>query len=100
MGKSLYTIDDLRETEDVEAVAFGLTFTIDFATSKGLGRFDANIATSWIPSLRRCEYAFSVLYVCLVDHWWGGRYSLSVVSESSLDGYEDVDIDNLPPTLS
>jgi fucose permease len=43
-------------------IAFGLCFSIVFGTSKGLGRFDANIPDEWRASLRRCEYGFSVLY--------------------------------------
>ncbi|KAI8624836.1 fucose permease [Xylariaceae sp. FL1651] len=43
-------------------LAFGLSFAIDYGTTKGLGRHDANIASDeWNP-LRRSEYAFSILY--------------------------------------
>jgi hypothetical protein len=44
-------------------LAFGLTFTIDLGTRKGLGRHDANIDPDDRGSLRRCEYVFSILYV-------------------------------------
>lgn len=44
-------------------LAFGLSFVIDFGTSKGLGRHDVDIADGdWDP-LQRCQYVFSVLYV-------------------------------------
>ncbi|KAJ8120105.1 hypothetical protein ONZ43_g3101 [Nemania bipapillata] len=45
------------------ALAFGLSFAIDFGTSVGLGLHDADItAQDWGP-LRRAEYTFTVLYV-------------------------------------
>lgn len=43
-------------------LAFGLSFTIDLATHKGLGRHDVNIQPEDWNSLRRCEYVFSILY--------------------------------------
>ncbi|RDW92387.1 hypothetical protein BP5796_01781 [Coleophoma crateriformis] len=43
-------------------VAFGLSFSIDFGTSKGLGKHDADILPEWFAPLRRSEYTFSVLY--------------------------------------
>ncbi|KAI0868489.1 fucose permease [Hypoxylon argillaceum] len=43
-------------------LAFGLSFAIDFSTTVGLGRHDANISDQdWGP-LRRAEYTFTVLY--------------------------------------
>lgn len=44
-------------------IAFGLSFAIDYGTSKGLGRRDADIPDSWLPGLRRSEYAFTIFYV-------------------------------------
>jgi hypothetical protein len=46
-------------------LAFGLSFTINYATRRGLGRHDANIDPGDRGALRRCEYAFSILYVSL-----------------------------------
>ncbi|KAI0551651.1 major facilitator superfamily domain-containing protein [Xylaria curta] len=44
------------------ALAFGLSFAIDYGSAKGLGRHDADISTeNWDP-LRRSEYTFTVLY--------------------------------------
>ncbi|KAH7420176.1 MFS transporter-like protein [Cadophora sp. MPI-SDFR-AT-0126] len=43
-------------------LAFGLSFSIDYGTSKGLGRHDIDIPTSWLGSLRGSEYAFTILY--------------------------------------
>ncbi|KAF8849314.1 MFS general substrate transporter [Acephala macrosclerotiorum] len=43
-------------------IAFGLSFSIDWGTAKGLGRHDVDIPESWRPSLRRSEYAFTILY--------------------------------------
>ncbi|KAI1438462.1 fucose permease [Xylaria sp. CBS 124048] len=43
-------------------LAFGLSFTIDYGVSKGLGRHDVDIRPQdWDP-LRRSEYAFTILY--------------------------------------
>jgi hypothetical protein len=46
-------------------LAFFLSFSIDLGTRKGLGRHDTDIAPEDWSVLRRCEYAFSVLYVCM-----------------------------------
>ncbi len=43
-------------------IAFGLSFSIDYGTSKGLGRHDADIPDSWLTGLHRTEYAFTILY--------------------------------------
>lgn len=40
-----------------------LSFSIQLGTTRGLGRHDVNISESDRPSLRICEYVFSVLYV-------------------------------------
>jgi fucose permease len=42
--------------------AFGLSFAIDYGTTKGLGRHDANIEAQNWDALRRSEYTFTVLY--------------------------------------
>ena len=44
-------------------VAFGFSFSICHGTSVGLGRHEADIAPQDRGSLRKAEYAFSVLYV-------------------------------------
>lgn len=46
-------------------IAFFLSFTICFGVSKGLGKHDVDIPPEQIPTLRHCEYVFSILYVCL-----------------------------------
>ncbi|KAF9882135.1 fucose permease [Colletotrichum karsti] len=43
-------------------IAFGLSFTICFGTTRGLGRYDKDIAGDHWHSLRACEYVFSILY--------------------------------------
>ncbi|TVY22574.1 L-fucose-proton symporter [Lachnellula hyalina] len=43
-------------------IAFGLSFAIDYGTSKGLGRPDADLAPEWLGPLRSSEYAFTILY--------------------------------------
>jgi hypothetical protein len=43
-------------------IAFGLSFTIDFGTSKGLGRHDIDITANERPALNASEYAFTILY--------------------------------------
>ncbi|PON26113.1 hypothetical protein TGAM01_v205057 [Trichoderma gamsii] len=43
-------------------ISFFLSFTICFGVSKGLGKHDIDIPPEQIPTLRRCEYIFSILY--------------------------------------
>ncbi|KAK6951069.1 hypothetical protein Daesc_007598 [Daldinia eschscholtzii] len=43
-------------------IAFALSFAIDLGASKGLGRHDEDIPAENWNTLRRSEYAFSVLY--------------------------------------
>ncbi|KAL0942438.1 L-fucose permease [Colletotrichum truncatum] len=43
-------------------IGFGLSFTICFGTTRGLGRYDADISKDHWKSLRACEYVFSILY--------------------------------------
>ncbi|PQE27365.1 hypothetical protein CJF32_00000332 [Rutstroemia sp. NJR-2017a WRK4] len=43
-------------------VAFALSFAIDYGTTKGLGKHDVEIEPQWLPSLRKSEYAFTILY--------------------------------------
>lgn len=43
-------------------IAFGLSFTICFGTKRGLGSRDVDIKEEWLPSLRRAQYAFTILY--------------------------------------
>jgi fucose permease len=43
-------------------LAFGLAFSIDYGTSKGLGKHDVDIPTSDLPALYQSEYAFTILY--------------------------------------
>ena len=47
----------------MQAIAFGLSFSICYGTTVGLGRHDVDIEPGWRQSLTRSEYAFSVLYV-------------------------------------
>jgi hypothetical protein len=48
-------------------IAFCLSFTIDYAAKHGLGRHDEDISDGDWAALRRCEYVFSILYVCSSD---------------------------------
>lgn len=43
-------------------LAFGLAFSIDYGTSKGLGKHDSDIPISDLPALYKSEYAFTILY--------------------------------------
>ncbi|KAI2625946.1 MFS general substrate transporter [Hypoxylon sp. NC1633] len=43
-------------------LAFALSISIDLGASKGLGRHDEDISPDDWDTLRRCEYAFSILY--------------------------------------
>lgn len=45
-------------------IAFFLSFTVALGTFNGLGKYDADIDPRYLPRLRRCEYVFSILYVC------------------------------------
>lgn len=44
-------------------ISFFLSFTICFGVANGLGKHDVDIPASQIPTLRHCEYVFSILYV-------------------------------------
>jgi fucose permease len=46
----------------IQFIAFALSFSIDWGTSKGLGRHDVDIPQSWLTSLHQTEYAFTILY--------------------------------------
>ncbi|KAI9697091.1 MAG: hypothetical protein M1836_005053 [Candelina mexicana] len=43
-------------------IAFGLSFSICYGTSVGLGLHNADIKEEWATPLRKAQYAFSVLY--------------------------------------
>ncbi|KAH7324514.1 major facilitator superfamily domain-containing protein [Stachybotrys elegans] len=43
-------------------ISFFLSFTIDLGVVHGLGRYDTDISPENWPTLRRCEYVFSILY--------------------------------------
>ena len=45
-------------------IAFFLSFTVALGTFSGLGKYDIDIDQGDLPRLRRCEYVFSILYVC------------------------------------
>lgn len=47
-------------------LAFGLSLTINLGARRGLGRHDADIPSEYFPTLRRCEYVFSIIYVWLL----------------------------------
>jgi fucose permease len=40
----------------------GLSIATDFGATKGLGNHDINTPASWLPSLHKAEYAFTLLY--------------------------------------
>lgn len=44
-------------------LSFGASVVIAFATVKGLGKPDVRIKDEWVLPLKKCVYAFSVLYV-------------------------------------
>ncbi|KAJ6789406.1 hypothetical protein PWT90_03636 [Aphanocladium album] len=43
-------------------LAFFLSFTVALGTFSGLGKYDQDIDSHFLPRLRRCEYVFSILY--------------------------------------
>jgi hypothetical protein len=44
-------------------LSFGASAVVIFATGKGLGKPDVRIKDEWVLPLKKCIYAFSVLYV-------------------------------------
>lgn len=44
-------------------LSFGASVVVVFATEKGLGKPDVRIKDEWVLPLKKCVYAFSVLYV-------------------------------------
>jgi hypothetical protein len=44
-------------------LSLGASVVAVFATGKGLGKPDARIKDEWVLPLKKCIYAFSVLYV-------------------------------------
>lgn len=54
-------------------LALGVALSIVVGVENGLGRHDADIPHSSLDNLRKCEYAFSVLYVRIQYLYWG-RY--------------------------
>jgi hypothetical protein len=47
-------------------ISFGMSFAICYGTKVGLGRHETDVPSEWEPSLKKAEYAFSVLYVSYV----------------------------------
>jgi fucose permease len=45
-----------------QILAFAMSFTIDYSTSRGLGWHDVDIPQAWVPSLLASEYSFTILY--------------------------------------
>ncbi|KAK5138378.1 hypothetical protein LTR08_003439 [Meristemomyces frigidus] len=43
-------------------IAFGLSFAICYGTAWGLGRHEIDVPASWQSTLRKADYAFTVLY--------------------------------------
>lgn len=46
-----------------QLIDFGFSFSLFYATSKGLGLHDHDIPLDDRPGLNRADYAFTVLYV-------------------------------------
>ncbi|KAK4549828.1 hypothetical protein LTR36_005129 [Oleoguttula mirabilis] len=44
------------------AIAFGLSFSICYGTAWGLGRHETDVPAGWQSTLRKADYAFTVLY--------------------------------------
>lgn len=55
--------DAVRTLNICQLVAFAFSFSICYGTSVGLGRHEADVASHDRESLKKAEYAFSVLYV-------------------------------------
>ena len=65
MGEQHHTLSlvDVGSANPWQLVAFGFSFSICYGTSVGLGRHEDNVAPQDRGSLKKAEYAFSVLYV-------------------------------------
>jgi hypothetical protein len=50
-------------TDIEELLSFGLSLTICYGTSKGIGLHPAKVPPEWLPELRKSIYACAVLYV-------------------------------------
>lgn len=50
-------------------IAVFLSFTIDLGAMRGLGMHDVDVSPEHWPTLRRCEYVFSILYVSFCCAW-------------------------------
>lgn len=46
-----------------QVIAFGLSFSICYGTSLGLGKHEVDLQPELRSALQKCEYVFSVLYV-------------------------------------
>ena len=58
-------------TDVTQVIDFGFSFSLFYATRKGLGLHDDDIALSDRYSLNRANYAFTVLYVsCQLRSGW------------------------------
>lgn len=82
-------------------IGFFLSFTICLGATNGLGKHDDNIDDDMWPTLRRCEYVFSVLYVsgALYMHpSHAGRHGTNVSIEPSFDGFQNQHPHLLPTT--
>lgn len=61
-------------------LAFGLSFSICYGVKYGLGKHEVDIPNSQDPPLRKLEYVFTVLYVCLPDFFLRRAWVLSSLS--------------------
>ncbi len=56
-------MDPIAGIDLSQMIAFGLSFSICYGTSVGLGKHEVDLLPQWRSTLRKCQYAFSVLYV-------------------------------------
>ena len=61
MFNSLLSLRYIK-AENLQIIAFGLSFAILWGTSHGLGRHQYTIRTEWETTLKKSQYVFSVLY--------------------------------------
>lgn len=57
----------VREAHWIQVIDFGFSFSLFYATSKGLGLHDPAIDIQARSSLNRANYVFTVLYVSALD---------------------------------
>lgn len=68
-------------------LSFGVSFMVALATGKGLGKPDVRIKDEWVLPLKKCVYAFSVLYVRISTRFRVGGKAKGWTKEECKESY-------------